>query len=237
MDPNLLYERMRASVAQGDADRAGALAAEGLRAGLDPLTLLESGFTTALRTVGDCWERGELYLPEMILAAEAVKAAMVVLKPALRAQVAPGAVQAPCVLGTVKGDIHDIGKNIVGTMLEAFGFTIVDLGTDVDPARFVSAVRETGAGLVGISALLTSTIPEMRSVVEALREAGLRSRVRIAVGGAPVTPVFAKEIGADGTAGDGISALRLFQRLAGETAEDRDAPRGGAASGGTRHAP
>jgi methanogenic corrinoid protein MtbC1 len=172
----------------------------------------------------------------MILAAEAVKAAIVVLKPALRARVVPGAVQAPCVLGTVKGDIHDIGKNIVGTMLEAFGFTIVDLGTDVDPAHFVGAVREVGAGLVGISALLTSTMPEMRSVVDALREAGLRSRVRIAVGGAPVTPEFAKEIGADGTAADGISALRLFQRLAGERLEDRDASCGGAASVETRHA-
>lgn len=234
MDPKLL-EQMRESVVQGDADRAGALAAEGLRAGLDPLAILEDGYTSALRTVGSCWEKGELYLPEMILAAEAVKAAMAVLKPALRATVVPGAVQAPCVLGTVKGDIHDIGKNIVGTMLEAFGFTIVDLGTDVDRARFVSAVRETGAGLVGISALLTSTIPEMRSVIDALREAGLRSRVRIAVGGAPVTPVFAKEIGADGTAGDGVSALRLFQRLAAETREPRGEPGGVASSRETRH--
>lgn len=235
MDPKLL-EHMRESVAQGDADRAGALAAEGLRAGLDPLTILEDGYTSALRTVGACWEKGELYLPEMILAAEAVKAAMAVLKPALRATIAPGAVQAPCVLGTVKGDIHDIGKNIVGTMLEAFGFTIVDLGTDVDRARFVSAVRETDAGLVGISALLTSTIPEMRSVIDALRDAGLRSRVRIAVGGAPVTPAFAKEIGADGTAGDGVSALRLFQRLSAETRETRGAPGGVASSRETRHA-
>jgi len=235
MDPKLL-EQMRESVAQGDADRAGALAAEGLRAGLDPLAILEDGFTSALRTVGSCWEKGELYLPEMILAAEAVKAAMAALKPALRAKVAPGTVQAPCVLGTVKGDIHDIGKNIVGTMLEAFGFTIVDLGTDVDQARFVSAVRETGASLVGISALLTSTIPEMRSVIDALRDAGLRSRVRIAVGGAPVTPVFAKEIGADGTAADGVSALRLFQRLAGETREHLGEPGGVASSRETRHA-
>jgi 5-methyltetrahydrofolate--homocysteine methyltransferase len=234
MDPKL-FEDMRESVAQGDAARAGALAAEGLRAGLDPLAILEDGFTSALRTVGSCWEKGELYLPEMILAAEAVKAAMAVLKPALRAKIAPGAVQTPCVLGTVKGDIHDIGKNIVGTMLEAFGFTIVDLGTDVDRTRFVSAVRETGAGLVGISALLTSTIPEMRSVIDALRDAGLRSRVRIAVGGAPVTPAFAKEIGADGTAGDGVSALRLFQRLAAETRETRGEPGGVASSRETRH--
>jgi len=128
--------------------------------------------------------------------------------------VGSGAGGAVCVLGTVKGDIHDIGKNIVGTLLEAFGFSIVDLGTDVDPGRFVGAVRDNGASLVGLSALLTSTMPQMGVIIEALREAGLRTDVRVAVGGAPVTPAYAAEIGADGYAEDGISALRLFQKLA-----------------------
>ncbi|HEU4401895.1 MAG TPA: corrinoid protein [Candidatus Polarisedimenticolia bacterium] len=209
-----LFEKIRTAVMQGDAEQARALAADAMRARLDPVVVLERGFTASLRFVGDCWEKGEMFLPEMILAAEAVKAAMDELKPGLRTMASPAAAPAVCVLGTVKGDIHDIGKNIVGTMLQAFGFKIIDLGTDVDAERFVGAVRETGAGLVGLSALLTSTMPGMKTVVEALEGAGLRSRVRIAVGGAPISSAFAAEIGADGYAEDGASALRLFQRLA-----------------------
>lgn len=216
-----VFERIHASVVEGDDERARTLAAEAVRAGLDPLEVLERGFTAALRQVGDCWERGTMFLPEMILAAEAVKAAMAELKPHLNSAEGEGAPRAVCVMGTVRGDIHDIGKNIVSTMLEAFGFTVVDLGTDVEEERFVSAVRETGATLVGISALLTSTMPEMRTVVEALKEAGLRSDVRVAIGGAPVTRAYAEEIGADGFADDGGAALRLFQQLAaGETSSD-----------------
>jgi 5-methyltetrahydrofolate--homocysteine methyltransferase len=214
MDEMKLYGRIREAVMQGDSAKARALAAEALDAGSDPIAVLESGFTPALRTVGDCWERGDLYLPEMILAAEAVKAALGVLKPHMRARAGSGAGGAVCVLGTVQGDVHDIGKNIVGTLLEAFGFTVVDLGTDVDPGRFVEAVRRSGASLIGLSALLTTTMPHMNTILEALRGAGLRSRVRVAVGGAPVTPAYAAEIGADGYAEDGISALRLFQKLA-----------------------
>jgi methanogenic corrinoid protein MtbC1 len=211
MDDTALFENMRASVVQGDAARARALAADALRAGLDPLAVLETGFISALRVVGDCWERGDLYLPEMILAAETVKAALDVLKPSLRARGHGDAGGPVCVLGTVRGDIHDIGKNIVGTLLGAFGFTVVDLGTDVEAARFIAAVRTTGAGLVGLSALLTSTMPQMRTVIEGLRDEGLRPGVRVAVGGAPVTTAFASDIGADGTAEDGLKALRLFQ--------------------------
>ncbi len=235
MDEKELFEKVHASVKEGDADQARALAAESLRAGLDPIAVLEKGFTGALRRVGDGWERGEVFLPEMILAAEAVKAALLVLKPRLRASVGAGAVGARCVLGTVKGDIHDIGKNIVGTMLEAFGFEVLDLGTDVHAERFVGAVRESGATLVGLSALLTSTMPEMRTVLEALKEAGLRSRVRVALGGAPVTPAFAEEIGADGCAEDGVAALRLFQRLAAGPAVP-EARASAARAGETHHA-
>ena len=213
MNQKTLFQKIDASVFEGDAARARLLACEALQAGLDPLFILEKCYTKALRDVGDRWERGELFLPEMILAAEAVKGAMQVLKPRLRAAAADGE-RSTCVLGTVNGDIHDIGKNIIGTMLEAFGFTVVDLGTDVAAERFVGAVRETGAGLVGLSALLTSTMPEMKTVMQALVDAGLRSRVRVAIGGAPVNPRFAEEIGADGYADDGGEALRLFQRLA-----------------------
>jgi 5-methyltetrahydrofolate--homocysteine methyltransferase len=212
IDP-LLSERLRTCVIEGDGDRARALVGEALDDGVDPLALLDEGLTPALRTVGDCWERGEVYLPEMILSAEAVKTALAVLKPRLAARVGTGPGGAVCVLGTVRGDIHDIGKNIVGTLLEAFGFTVVDLGIDVPAERFVEAVGTSGARLVGLSALLTSTMPHMRTVIDALRDAGQRSGLRIAVGGAPITPAFATAIGADGTAEDGAAALRLFQAL------------------------
>jgi corrinoid protein of di/trimethylamine methyltransferase len=219
MTDTVLFKSIREAVVEGDAARSRLLAEEAVRAGLDPLVVLERGFTEALRHVGGCWERGDMYLPEMMLAAEAVKGAMEVLKPRLRAAVAArGSAASTCVLGTVKGDIHDIGKNIVGTLLEAFGFRIIDLGTDVAPERFVSAVRETKAELVGLSALLTSTMPEMRTIIAALQEAGLRGGLRVAVGGAPVTSSYAREIGADGYADEGIAALRLFQRLAAERA-------------------
>jgi 5-methyltetrahydrofolate--homocysteine methyltransferase len=217
MDQTMLYDAIRAAVVEGDADRAKALATEAIVAGLDPLEILSRGFTSSLRHVGSCWEKGELYLPEMMLAAEAVKAGLEVLKPRLSAagaSKAGGAAPLVCVMGTVAGDIHDIGKNIVSTLLEATGFTIVDLGTDVEASRFVAAVRDHGASLVGMSALLTSTMPAMKAVVEALEVAGLRGQVKIAVGGAPVTRAFARDIGADGTAADGMGALRLFQSLA-----------------------
>ncbi len=217
MNQKTLFQKIEASVIEGDASRARTLAADAVRSNIDPLFILEKGFTRALRGVGDCWERGEMFLPEMILAAEAVKGAMEILEPSLKARAAGGSAEIACVLGTVRGDIHDIGKNIIGTMLGAFGFRVVDLGTDVEAERFVSAVHETGATLVGLSALLTSTMPEMKTIIRALDEAGLRSKVRIAIGGAPVTSHFAEEIGADGYADEGGAALRLFQRLATET--------------------
>ncbi|HET7294805.1 MAG TPA: cobalamin-dependent protein [Vicinamibacteria bacterium] len=213
MDDALLA-RIDATVADGDAEGSSALARQALQAGEDPLRVLEDGFTAALRRVGERWEAGDLYLPEMILAAEAMKAALAVLQPEIQRRGGAPAAPRCCVLGTVKGDIHDIGKSIVGSMLEAAGFRVVDLGTDVPADRFVAAVREERAGFVGLSALLTTTMPEMRTVVDALAAAGLRSAVRVVIGGAPVTSEYAQEIGADGFARDGLTAMRLFQALA-----------------------
>jgi corrinoid protein of di/trimethylamine methyltransferase len=209
-----LLQRIQEAVASGDVEAAGALARDSIALGADPLRVLEDGFTAALRGVGARWEAGELYLPEMILAAEAMKAALQVLQPEILRR--GGAAGAPrrCVLGTVKGDIHDIGKSIVGSMLEAVGFRVVDLGTDVPADRFVAAVRDEQAGFLGLSALLTTTMPEMRTVVDALAAAGLRSGVRVVIGGAPVTQEYAREIGADGFARDGLTAMRVFQALA-----------------------
>jgi len=229
MSDRELFEEIHAAVAEGEVERARALAERALRSGLDPLRVLEDGYNRALQEVGARWEAGEVFLPEMILAAEAMKAALAVLQPELRRLGKGGAGARPCVLGTVRGDIHDIGKSIVGSLLQASGFQILDLGTDVDPARFVSAVRETNAGFVGLSALLTTTMLGMRTVIDALKEAGLRSQVWIAVGGAPLTPQFADEIGADGYAEDGLAALRLFQRFAAERqAKGEDAAAGAA---------
>jgi corrinoid protein of di/trimethylamine methyltransferase len=211
-----LFGKIRAAVAEGDAEQARALARQALESGLDPLRVLEEGYTRALQEVGARWETGEVYLPEMILAAEAMKSAMRILQPKIR-ELHPGSrAERRCVLGTVRGDIHDIGKSIVGSLLEASGFEIIDLGTNVDPVRFVSALRDSHAGFMGLSALLTTTMPEMKTIIDACSQAGLRSQVRIAVGGAPVTQQFADEIGADGYAEDGLGAMRLFQRLAGE---------------------
>jgi methylmalonyl-CoA mutase cobalamin-binding domain/chain len=150
----------------------------------------------------------------MILAAEAMKAALQVLQPEVLRRGGTAGAPRRCVLGTVRGDIHDIGKSIVGSMLEAVGFRVVDLGTDVPADRFVAAVRDEQAGFLGLSALLTTTMPEMRTVVDALAAAGLRSDVRVVIGGAPVTQEYAREIGADGFARDGLTAMRVFQALA-----------------------
>ncbi len=214
MDERNLFARIQASVTEGDAEAAAALAREALHTDLDPLAVLEDGFTQALRGVGARWEAGDLYLPEMILAAEAMKAAMGVLQPEILRRGGSRGDPPCCVMGTVKGDIHDIGKSIVGAMLEAAGFRVVDLGTDVATERFVAAVREEKASFVGLSALLTTTMPEMKAIVLALTEAGLRSGVRVVIGGAPVTREYAAEIGADGFARDGLEAMRLFQKLA-----------------------
>ncbi|MFI5184771.1 MAG: B12-binding domain-containing protein [Vicinamibacteria bacterium] len=209
-----LFDAIQASVGAGDADRAADLAREAISSGLDPLRVLEDGFTPALRAVGKRWEEGDLFLPEMILAAEAMKAAMGVLQPEILRRGGARGEPLCCVMGTVKGDIHDIGKSIVAAMLEAAAFRVVDLGTDVDTDRFVGAVRDERASFVGLSALLTTTMPEMKAVIDALQEAGLRSGVRVVIGGAPVTKEYAAEIGADGFARDGIEAMRLFQGLA-----------------------
>jgi methanogenic corrinoid protein MtbC1 len=214
MDEKTLFARIEASVAEGDAEAAADLAREALRTDLDPLVVLEDGFTRALRGVGARWEAGDLYLPEMILAAEAMKAAMAVLQPEILRRGGSRGEPPCCVMGTVKGDIHDIGKSIVGAMLEAAGFRVVDLGTDVATDMFVAAVRAEKASFVGLSALLTTTMPEMKAIVLALTEAGLRSGVRVVIGGAPVTSEYAAEIGADGFAKDGLEAMKLFQRLA-----------------------
>ncbi len=190
---------------EGDRKQAQALTRQALEEGLGPRVVLEEALVPAMATVGDLFKQRQYYVPEMLMAARAMKACMEVLRPALvAAKVEPLA----RVLGaTVRGDLHDIGKNLVLMMLEGAGFEIIDLGVDCPPERVVQAVQEHRASLVCLSALLTTTMVSMRDVIEALKAAGLRERVGILVGGAPVTQAWADEIGADGYAPDAASAV------------------------------
>lgn len=172
--------------------------------------VLEDGLIAGMRVVGEDFKHNRIFVPEVLLAARAMKAGMEILRPLLTER-EEGDRRETIVMGTVKGDLHDIGKNLVGMMSEGAGFTIVDLGTDTSADEYIAAVKENDAAILGMSALLTTTMIYMPKVVEAVRAAGID--VKIAVGGAPVTPVFADEIGADGYAADAASAVTLFKKL------------------------
>ena len=172
--------------------------------------VLEDGLIAGMRVIGEDFKHNRIFVPEVLLAARAMKAGMKILRPLLT-ELDESDRSETVVMGTVKGDLHDIGKNLVGMMSEGAGFTIVDLGTDTSADEFIAAVKEHNAAILGMSALLTTTMIYMPKVVEAVREAGVD--VKIAIGGAPVTPKFADEIGADGYAGDAASAVTLFKKL------------------------
>jgi len=180
-------------------------------AGLPAEDILKQGLVPAMTEVGRRFEEGEYFVPEMLISARAMQSGLAILKPLLVA----GDVQATgrVVIGTVQGDLHDIGKNLVGMMLEGAGFELVDLGTDVRPEQFVAAVQENDPDLVAMSALLTTTMPSMKTTVEALIEAGVRDQVKVIIGGAPVTEDYAAQIGADGFAADASRAATLATTL------------------------
>jgi 5-methyltetrahydrofolate--homocysteine methyltransferase len=198
-------------IIEGEMAVVGEHVHKALDVGLAPEAILQQGLVPAMNEVGQLFEKGEYFVPEMLLAARAMQTGLAILKPRLinSNHQAAGRV----VLGTVQGDLHDIGKNLVGMMLEGAGFEIVDLGTDVNPDRFVEAVQANRPNLVAMSALLTTTMPSMRTTLEALQAAGLRDQVKVMIGGAPVTDTYAGEIGADGYAGDASRAVRLAQAL------------------------
>jgi corrinoid protein of di/trimethylamine methyltransferase len=206
------FEAMRQAVVDGDVDGAQALAEQALAAGLEPLAVIERGFSEGIREVGELWEEGEYFLPELIQGAEAMKAAMAVLRPALEAGRGPDASVGAVVIGTVQGDLHDIGKSLVATLLAAHGFEVHDLGADVPVEAFVAKARQTGARIVAASALLTTTMPVQQRLVQALAAAGLGARVM--VGGAPTSPAWAAEIGAE-HAENAQRAVELARRLVG----------------------
>jgi 5-methyltetrahydrofolate--homocysteine methyltransferase len=182
-----------------------------LDAGVDASKILNEGMIAAMAEVGQLFEEGEYYVPEMLISARSMQAGLAVLKPHLMQANVKSA--GKVVAGTVKGDLHDIGKNLVCMMLEGAGFEIQDLGTDVLPEKFVAAVQEGEVDIVALSALLTTTMPNMKITIEALREAGLRERVKVIIGGAPVTDSYAQQIGADGYSPDASRAVALAKSL------------------------
>ncbi|NLW87258.1 MAG: cobalamin-binding protein [Planctomycetes bacterium] len=199
------------SLIKGDRNKVVELTKQAIEDGLSPKDILESGLIAGMNVIGKRFKANEIYVPEVLIAARAMKGGMEVLQPALaKAGVKP---IATVVLGTVKGDLHDIGKNLVGMMLTGGGLRVVDIGTDAPAEKFVDAVRRENADICAMSALLTTTMPQMKTVVDAIRTAGVRAKTII--GGAPVTQSFADEIGADGYASDAASAVDVVRSMIG----------------------
>jgi corrinoid protein of di/trimethylamine methyltransferase len=213
--PNETLTKLAQAVIDGEPEEAESLARQALEQGLDPLLCINEGLTPGIDRVGELFETGEYFLPDLIIGGDAMKAALTILEPALTSGEGRK-VLGRVVLGTVQGDLHEIGKTLVGTMLSANGFEVTDIGVDQPAAAFVEAVKKNGATLVGASALLTTTMLQQQKLIEALEEAGLRGQVKVMVGGAPVTESWTAKIGADGYAEDAISAVALARKLAAE---------------------
>jgi len=207
-----MFAKLAQAVIDGEPEDAEQLAKEALDQGLDPLSCINEGLTKGIQKVGELFASGEYFLPELIIGAEAMKKALAVLEPAMVGDQSREVV-GRVVIGTVEGDMHEIGKTLVGTMLIANGFQVIDIGVDKNAAEFIKAVQENEADIVGASALLTTTMLQQKKLIESLQEANLRDKVKVMVGGAPVTSSFASEIGADGYAEDAISAVDLAFRL------------------------
>jgi len=205
-----IIKEIYSGILEGQHKAVEAKVKSALAAGVNPKELLDNGMIASMAEVGRLFEIGEYYVPEMLISARAMQAGLAVLKPYLKEANIKSA--GKVAIGTVKGDLHDIGKNLVAMMLEGAGFEIMDLGTDVAPDKFVSAVQ-SGANLIALSALLTTTMPNMKAVIEGLKAAGLRDKAKVMIGGAPVTDSYAAQIGADGYAPDASRAVNLAKSL------------------------
>jgi 5-methyltetrahydrofolate--homocysteine methyltransferase len=206
-----LIQKIYDGILEGQQKAVTANVTAAIEAKIDPQKILNDGMVAAMAEVGRLFEEGEYFVPEMLISARAMQSGLAVLKPQLvQANVQSAGKVA---VGTVKGDLHDIGKNLVSMMLEGAAFEIIDLGSDVSPEKFVDAVRNNGAQIVAMSALLTTTMPNMKSTIEALKEAGVREKVKVMVGGAPLTQQYADEIGADGYSPDASRAVALAKSL------------------------
>jgi corrinoid protein of di/trimethylamine methyltransferase len=210
---NEIFQKIAQTLIEGDPDACVELTQEALDAGVQAMAIIRQGLMPGMDVVGEKFSSGEYFLPDLIIAADGMQQAMELLEPKLQANQQTLEVAGTVVLGTVKGDIHEIGKSLVGTMLSANGFKVHDLGVNVPTEKFVAVVKETGANLVGLSALLTTTMTVQGQVIEALNEAGVRAQVKVMVGGAPVTRSWAEEIGADGYAEDAMGAVAMARNL------------------------
>ncbi|NUQ00009.1 MAG: corrinoid protein [Armatimonadetes bacterium] len=205
------FAAMQEAVIKGKLDVATRLTQEALDGGVAPTRIVNEGLVPGMLVVGEKFRNNEYYVPEVLIAARAMKGAMALVQPHLKeGDVTPLATVA---VGTVQGDLHDIGKNLVAMMLEGAGFKILDLGVDVSPEKFIDAVQSQGATVVALSALLTTTMPSIGKTIEALNAAGLRDKVKVIIGGAPVTDAYRQEIGADGYSPDAGSAVSMLKEL------------------------
>jgi corrinoid protein of di/trimethylamine methyltransferase len=210
-----LFQRMAQSIIDGDSDVAVQLAKDSIAADIDPLTAISSGFVQGVNTVGEAFGRGDAFLPELVMAGEAMKAAVAILDPEMKKRGSQRQVLGKVVIGTVEGDIHEIGKSLVATMLGASGFEVHDLGVDTPGDKLIGKALEVNADIIAMSALLTTTMVKQREVIEELEKEGLRRRLKVIVGGAPVTRDWVETIGADGYSEDAIGAVSLAKKLLG----------------------
>src|ERR1035437_7407695 len=208
-----IVEQIKENLMKGKAKDVKEQVEQAMKQGVPAVEILNHGLLAGMGVIGEKFKKNEVYVPEVLIAARAMKAGMEILKPALAAaKVQPRGV---VVIGTVKGDLHDIGKNLVGMMLEGAGFKVVDAGINVEPAKFVQMAKENNANVIGCSALLTTTMTNMKTVVDSVKSNGLSGKVKVMIGGAPVTQAYADEIGADGYAADAASAVEVVRGLVG----------------------
>ena len=207
-DLKQLYE----AIVKGDAKTAHHVTQQALAEGVDPLTLVNSHMVPAMDEVGRRFECSEYFVPELLISARAMKAALELIRPLLTAR--GDKPLARIAIGTVKGDLHDIGKNLVASLLEGGGFEVIDLGVNVTPEKFLQTVTEKNANIIAMSALLTTTMPAMKTTIEALKQAGVRDHVKVLIGGAPITQKYAEEIGADGYSENAVGAVALAKKAA-----------------------
>ncbi len=212
---NELFQEMAQSIIDGDSDVSAKLARRAVDQGIDPLEAISEGFVRGVNKVGEDFAKGDAFLPELVMAGEAMKAAVAVLEPELARRGTERTMLGKVILCTVEGDIHEIGKTLVGTMLSSAGFKVFDLGVDVPVMKVVEKAREVNADIVAMSALLTTTMVHQQDVIEALEDIGIRSKVKVMVGGAPVTKEWVKQIGADGYSEDAIGAIKVAKQLLG----------------------
>jgi 5-methyltetrahydrofolate--homocysteine methyltransferase len=210
-----LLTGITASIIEGEPDKTVDLTRQAIEAKVEPLTIINDGLVPGMNVVGEKFQSGEYFLPHLIIAASGMQQAMELLEPELQARQETVERAGTVVIGSVAGDIHEIGKSLVGTMMAASGFQVYDVGVDVPTEAFVAKVQETGANVLGLSALLTTTMTVQREIIEALEEAGIRDQVKVIIGGAPVNQEWADTIGADGYAEDAVGAIELVNRLIG----------------------